>query len=291
MSVLTWDEVGERRFETGVDHGVLYVRASDGSYPQGVPWNGLTAVNEAPTGAEANAVYADNMKYLNLISAEEFEATIEAFTYPLEFEACDGSAEVAPGLTIGQQPRKTFGFAYRTLIGNDVEGTDLGEKIHLVYGALASPTEKARATVNDTPEATPFSWSVTTTPVPITGFKPSAKLTINSLEVAPDRYKDLKDAIYGTVATEAHLPTPSEVMAILEDDRTVVTPTAPTFTPATNTITIPTVTGVTYSIDGTTVSAGPTVITETTTVIAAPSGALYRFPTDADTDWVFVYTP
>ena len=291
MSVLTWDEVGERRFETGVDHGVLYVRASNGTYPQGVPWNGLTAVNEAPTGAEANAVYADNMKYLNLVSAEEFEATIEAFTYPLEFEACDGSAEVAPGLTIGQQPRKTFGFAYRTLVGNDVEGTDLGEKIHLVYGALAAPTEKARATVNDTPEATPFSWSVTTTPVSIAGFKPSAKLTINSLEVAPDRFTDLKDAIYGTVSAEAYLPTPAEVMSILEDTRTVVTPTAPTYTTGTKTITIPTVTGVSYTIDGTAVPAGPKVITATTTVLAVPAGATYRFPTEADTDWVFVYTP
>lgn len=216
MVVLTWDQVGEREYETGVDHGVLFVRASDGSYPLGVPWNGLTAVNEAPTGAESNAQYADNMKYVNLVSAEEFEATIEAYMAPLEFESCDGSAEVVDGLTIGQQPRKTFGFAYRTLIGNDTEGTEYGEKIHLVYGALAAPSEKSRATVNDTPEAMTLSWSITTTPVPVTGYKPTAKLTINSTAVTPTGYAALKEALYGTASEEAYLPSPDEVATLLE---------------------------------------------------------------------------
>ena len=216
MAVLTWDQVGEREYETGVDHGVLYVRASDGSYPEGVPWNGLTAVNESPTGAEANAQYADNIKYVNLVSAEEFEATIEAFMAPLEFEECDGSAEVTDGLTIGQQPRKTFGFAYRTLIGNDTEGTEYGEKIHLVYGALAAPSEKGRATVNDTPEAMTLSWSITTTPVPVTGFKPTAKLTINSTVATPTGYAALKEALYGSAAEEAYLPLPDEVKTLLD---------------------------------------------------------------------------
>lgn len=218
MAVLTWDQVGEREYETGVDHGVLYVRDSDGTYPEGVPWNGLTAVNESPTGAEANPQYADNIKYVNLVSAEEFEATIEAFMAPLEFEECDGSAEVTDGLTIGQQPRKTFGFAYRTLIGNDTDGTEYGEKIHLVYGALAAPSEKGRTTVNDTPEAMTLSWTITTTPVPVTGFKPTAKLTINSTVATPTGYAALKEALYGTAAKEAYLPLPDEVKTLLDTE-------------------------------------------------------------------------
>lgn len=218
MAVLTWDQVGEREYETGVDHGVLYVRDSDGTYPEGVAWNGLTAVNESPTGAESNPQYADNIKYVNLVSAEEFEATIEAFMAPLEFEECDGSAEVTDGLTIGQQPRKTFGFAYRTLIGNDTDGTEYGEKIHLVYGALAAPSEKGRATVNDTPEAMTLSWTITTTPVPVTGFKPTAKLTINSTAATPTGYAALKEALYGTAAKEAYLPLPDEVKTLLDTE-------------------------------------------------------------------------
>lgn len=217
MTELSWDEVGERQYETGVDRGVLYVRGSDGAYPAGVAWNGLTAVNETPTGAESNPVYADNIKYLNLVSAEEFEATIEALMYPIEFEACDGSAELVEGLTISQQPRKIFGFSYRTLMGNDTEGTEYGEKIHVVYGALASPSEKARSTVNDTPEPVPFSWTVTTTPVPVTGFKPTAKLTFNSTVIEPTKYKLITDALYGTSTEEAYLPMPDAFATMLGD--------------------------------------------------------------------------
>ena len=177
---LVWDETGKRFYETGVDHGVLYPMGDDGKYGKGVAWNGLISVSESPSGAEATPLYADNIKYLNLMSAEEFAATIEAYTYPDEFAACDGSAEVATGIMIGQQSRKTFGLAYRTVIGNDVQGNDLGYKIHLIYGCLAAPSEKGYQTINDSPEAITFSWEVSTTPVEVPNFKPTATLIIDS---------------------------------------------------------------------------------------------------------------
>lgn len=216
MAKLVWDAVGERFFETGVDHGVLYVRDNTGAYPTGVAWNGLTTVTESPSGAESNPQYADNMKYLNLVSAEEFGATIEAFTYPDEFGACDGTAEPEPGLLLGQQSRKTFGLCYRTKIGNDVDGQDAGYKLHLVYGALAAPSEKAYATVNDSPEAITFSWELTTSPVNVAGFKPTASLTIDSTKVDPLKLVEIEELLYGNATTGvAHLPLPDAVIALL----------------------------------------------------------------------------
>lgn len=215
MPKLIWDAVGDRFYETGVEKGVLYPQSA-GAYPLGVPWNGLTAVTEKPSGAEATPKYADNIKYLNLQSAEEFSANIEAFTYPDEFEACDGSAEVAVGVTIGQQTRKAFGLCYRTIIGNDTEGADLGYKLHLIYGALAAPTEKGYQTVNDSPEAISFSWEVTTTPVAVPGFKPTATLIVDSTKVDSVKLAALEVLLYGDATTGvAHLPLPEEVMTLL----------------------------------------------------------------------------
>lgn len=217
MSKLVWNDIGERLYETGVRNGVLYPRGVDGDYPTGVVWNGLTAVTESPSGAESTALYADDIKYLNLISAEEFGATIEAFTYPDEFAACDGSLPIAKGVYIGQQARKLFGLSYRTVLGNDVEGNDFGYKLHLIYGAVAAPSEKSYATINDSPEAITFSWEVTTTPTPVEGFKPTASLTINSTKVDPIKLKELETILYGSEGdpgTEARLPLPDEVMAL-----------------------------------------------------------------------------
>ena len=217
MARLQWDKTGERVYESGVDHGVLYVMDGTGAYGTGVVWNGLTAVTESPSGAEPNPQYADNIKYLNLISAEEFGATIEAFTYPKEFEQCDGTASLAPGITIGQQTRKTFGFSYRTKVGNDVEGQDAGYKLHLVYGALAAPSERAYSTINDSPEAITFSWEVTTTAVAVEGHKPTAILTIDSTLVDPADLTALEDLLYGPTTGEGtpKLPLPAEVMALV----------------------------------------------------------------------------
>lgn len=214
MAKLVWDKTGERLYETGVSHGVLYVQDSTGAYPAGVAWNGLTAVTESPSGAEATPLYADDIKYLELRSAEEFGATIEAYTYPTEFEACDGSAELAEGVTIGQQDRKTFGLCYRTIVGNDVKKNDLGYKLHLIYGATASPSEKGYQTVNDSPEAITFSWEVTTTPINVDGFKPTSSLTIDSTKVDKSKLDALEAKLYGTESVEATLPTPDEVAAI-----------------------------------------------------------------------------
>lgn len=217
MGKLTWDKIGERLYETGVDQGVLYPQDVTGTYPLGVAWNGLTAVTESPSGAEANPVYADNIKYLNLVAAEEFGATIEAYTYPDEFAACDGSAEVAKGVMISQQKRKGFGLSYRTAIGNDLDNVDHGYKLHLIYGALAAPSEKAYATMNESPEAITFSWEITTTPAPVTGFKPTASLTVDSTKVDADKLKALEDILYGSAepASEARLPLPDEVIALI----------------------------------------------------------------------------
>lgn len=217
MARLEWDKTGERIYESGVDHGVLYVMDATGNYGTGVVWNGLTAVTESPSGAEPNPQYADNIKYLNLISAEEFGATIEAFTYPKEFEQCDGTASLAPGVTIGQQNRRTFGFSYRTKVGNDVEGQDAGYKLHLVYGALAAPSERAYSTINDSPEAITFSWEITTTAVAVEGYKPTAILTVDSTLVAEAKLTALEDLLYGpsTGTGTPKLPLPSEVMALV----------------------------------------------------------------------------
>lgn len=219
MSKLVWDQTGERYYETGVKMGVLYPQSNSGTYPKGVVWNGLTAVTESPSGAEATPLYADDVKYLNLYSAEEFGATIEAYTYPDEFAECDGSAELAAGVTIGQQNRKAFGLCYRTTIGNDTDGNDHGYKIHIIYGAMASPSEKAYATINDSPEAITFSWEVTTTPVSVSGFKPTASVTIDSTKVNEAKLKQLEAILYGdngsSSTAEARLPLPDEIVTII----------------------------------------------------------------------------
>lgn len=217
MAKLVWDESGKRIYETGVQKGVLYVQDEGGLYPKGVAWNGLTAVTESPSGAEATPLYADDIKYLELRSAEEFGATIEAYTYPEEFEVCDGSASLAKGVSIGQQDRKAFGLCYRTVVGNDVQGNSHGYKLHLIYGAVASPSEKAYATVNDSPEAVTFSWEITTTPVEIEGFKPTASITIDSTKVDPGKLAELEKKLYGDTSTEAQLPLPSEVKTIFAE--------------------------------------------------------------------------
>lgn len=216
MSKLVWDATGERKYETGVRNGVLYVMGEGGTYPKGVAWNGLTAVTESPSGAEATALYADDTKYLNLISAEEFGATIEAYTYPDEFAECDGSATLAAGVTIGQQPRKTFGMSYRTVYGNDVNNESYGYKLHLIYGAVAAPSEKAYATINDSPEAITFSWEVKTTPVNVTGHKPTASLTIDSTKVDKAKLAKIEEILYGKEEIEARLPLPDEIIQILQ---------------------------------------------------------------------------
>lgn len=215
MAKLVWDESGKRLYETGVEKGVLYVQGENGQYQQGVAWNGLTAVTESPSGAEPTALYADDIKYLELFSAEEFGATIEAYTYPAEFEACDGSASLGEGVTIGQQDRKAFGLCYRTIVGNDVKGNENGYKLHLIYGAKAKPSEKAYATVNDSPEAVTFSWEVTTTPVNVAGFKPTASVTIDSTKITPEKLKLIEDKLYGTASEEATLPLPDEIKQII----------------------------------------------------------------------------
>ena len=216
MARLVWDQTGQKTYETGVKQGVLYPQGEGGAYPKGYAWNGLTGVTESPSGAESNPLYADDIKYLNLISAEEFGATIEAYTYPDAFAECDGSAEIAPGVTIGQQARKTFGMAYKTTFGNDVDGNEHGYKLHLIYGALATPSEKAYATINDSPEAITFSWEVTTTPVAVEGFKPTASLTIDSTKVAKDKLTALEDILYGKDSVEARLPLPNEVAELMK---------------------------------------------------------------------------
>ncbi len=214
MAPLTWDDVGEKVYETGVDHGVLYLPDDAGVYNTGVAWNGLTTVTESPSGADPNPQFADNIKYLNITSAEEFGGTIEAFTYPEEFGQCDGTALPAPGVAVGQQGRKMFGLCYRTRVGNDVDGVDHGFKLHLIYGAQASPSEKAYATINDSPAAINFSWAITTTPVPVTDLKPTALIVVDSTTVDPADLAALEDLLYGKAATEAALPTPDAVIAL-----------------------------------------------------------------------------
>ena len=217
MAKIEWDKTGERLYETGVKNGVLYVQEG-GVYPKGVAWNGLTAVTESPSGAEATPLYADDIKYLNLLSAEEFGATIEAYTYPDEFAECDGSAALADGVMIGQQPRKAFGLCYRTTIGNDTNGNDYGYKLHIIYGALAAPSEKAYATINDSPEAITFSWEVTTTPVNVTGAKPTAYITIDSTKADPAKLAALEDILYGKngePGNEPRLPLPDEIKTLM----------------------------------------------------------------------------
>ena len=216
MAKLVFDAVGSRFFETGVKNGVLFVQGDNGEYENGVVWNGLTAVTESPSGAEATPLYADDMKYVVLYSTEEFGATIEAYTYPEEFEQCDGSAQLGTGVTIGQQQRKAFGLVYKTVIGNDVQGQDLGYKIHIIYGAKAAPSEKAFATINDSPEAVTFSWEVSTVPVPVEGHRPTSTLVIDSTKVDAEKLAAIEDKLFGSESTESTLPLPDEIATMLK---------------------------------------------------------------------------
>lgn len=215
MGPLVWDQIGEKLYETGVEKGVLYVQDANGLYPKGVAWNGLTAVTESPSGAEATPVYADNGKYLSLMSAEEFAATVEAYMYPDEFAECDGSAELVAGVSIGQQTRKGFGMVYKTLVGNDVADVAYGYKLHIIYGAKASPSEKNYATVNDSPEANALSWELNTTPVPVTGHKPTATIVIDSTKVDATKLAALEKILFGDTASEARLPLPDEIKTLM----------------------------------------------------------------------------
>lgn len=293
MTALVWDKVGERVFETGVDRGVLYLPNTAGAYDEGFAWNGLTTVTESPSGAEANPQYADNIKYLNLYSAEEFGATIEAFTYPDEFAQCDGTAMPQPGVAVGQQTRKMFGLSYRTKVGNDVDGVDYGYKLHLVYGAMAAPSEKGYATINESPEAITFSWELTTTPaeVGIVGgntYKPTASITIDSTKVDATALATLEQFLYGTVGTDPSLPSPADVLTLFEGTVTTVTPTAPTYNSTTDMITIPAITGVNYYIDDELVTGDYGPITTNTLVVARPATG-YKFPAVVDDDWLITF--
>jgi hypothetical protein len=291
MTKLLWDKTGERTYETGVDHGVLYEIDEAGEYSSGVSWNGLTTVTESPAGAEATPTYADNIKYLNLISVETFGATIEAYTFPEEFEKYDGNASPTSGVHIGQQTRKPFGFCYRTRKGNDVDATDFGYKLHLVYGALAAPSEKAYASINDSPEAITFSWELSTNPVQVgtiggVDYAPTASITVDSTKVDPAKLAILEDQLYGTVSTSPSMPLPADVIAMMSTTLTLATPTQPTYNSSTKTITIPAITGVRYTINGDTVAAGSVVITQDTIVVAYPVTG-YKFPPVIDTDWFY----
>lgn len=294
MTTLVWDQSGERLYETGVDHGVLYI-PTDGLYDEGVAWNGLYAVTESPSGAEPTPLYADNIKYLNLISREEFGGTIEAYTYPDEFGQCDGTASPQNGVLVGQQTRHSFGLSYRTKVGNDEVADDLGYKLHLVYSALAAPSEKAYSTINDTPEAITFSWEFSTTPVFVTGLKPTAIITIDSTKVDAGMLATLEDALYGTGASEPRLPLPDEVITMFAGATTPVTPTEPSFVAATGVITIPTVTGVRYRRDDTNaIVTGTVTITtpgDSLIITAEPVSGAYSFTAFSDDDWSFTRTP
>lgn len=287
---LVWDETGKRFYETGVDHGVLYLPDSQGAYVDGVSWNGLTTVTESPAGAEANAQYADNIKYLNLFSAETFGGTIEAFTYPDEFAPFDGLAIPSPGVVVGQQHRGTFGLCYRTRLGNDVEGEDFGYKLHLIYGCKASPSEKAYSTINDSPAPIAFSWAISTTPVAVPGLKPTSQITIDSTQVDADTLAALEDILYGTAGVDPSLPLPGTIIAMFAGGVTPVAANQPAYDVATDTITIPTVAGVTYYINDVPVPAGPVTITQDTVVTARANDGYVLTP-GTDDDWFYNYTP
>ena len=291
MAVLDWDAVGQRFYETGVDHGVLDIPDVSGAYVDGVAWNGLVSVSESPSGAESTKQYADNIPYLNLTSAEEFAATIEAFTYPDEFLQFDGVATPEPGVFVAQQNRKPFGLSYRTILGNDLEGNDYGYKIKLVYGLTAAPSEKQFQTVNDSPEPITFSWEVSSIPVAVTGLKPTSILTIDSTVVDPASLTTLMNAIYGTAGTDPRLPLPDEVIAMFAGSQTLVTTVEPTFTAGTGAIVIPTVTGVQYrrADTGAVVTGTVTIATPgaSLTIRAFPASGAYAFTPASDDDWVF----
>ena len=289
MTALTWDEEAKRLFETGVDHGVLYpLDKETGIYSPGVAWNGLTAVNEKPAGAAPTPQWADNIKYLNLLSIETFDATVEAWTYPSEWGACDGSAAPSSGVSLGQQNRQTFGLVYRTVVGNAVDA-NLGFKLHLIYGALAAPSEKDYSTINDTPAPVQFSWDLSTTPVAVTNYKPVSLITVDSTLVDPDNYAALCTILYGDVGVDPLLPTPDAVIALFAGAVTEVTTVAPTFNPTGHLVTIPSTTGVVYYMDGAVIASGTHAITEDKVITAIPASGYVFSPISVDA-WHIIYS-
>lgn len=299
MTQITWSGTGEKRFETGVDHGVLYIPDNNGAYSLAFAWNGLTTVTESPSGAESNKQYADNQVYLNLVSAEEFGGTIEAFTYPDAFAQCDGTYVTSGGILIGQQARKAFGLSFRTLIGDDTQGTTRGYKIHLIYGALASPSEKAYATVNDSPEALAFSWEFDTTPVQVGTIgsdvlKPTSLIVIDSTKFTAAQMKSLEDILYGTAGTDGRLPLPAEVVSIFSGSTTTVNlassgANSPTYNSATHVVTLPAVTGVQWKVNGVNKAAGvqpALTVGQTAVVTAVPTEG---YVLTGDDDWTYNY--
>ena len=294
MTRLAWDKVGERFYETGVSNGVLFLTNATGQYTNGVAWNGLTGVTASPSGAESTKQYADNIAYLNLTSAEEFGGTIEAFQSPVEFDECDGTAKPVPGIAVGQQTRKPFAFSWQTIVGNDTEGQDHAYKIHVAYGAQAAPSEKAYATVNDSPEAITLSWTFTTTPTPITpelvvngrALKPTAYLSFDSRDFTEAKMQELKDVLYGTPTQNPRLPSPRELIDLMQSTLTESEPEAPIFDDVDNTLAIPNTTGVVYTINGIPVSDEIT-LTESTVVYAVPAVG-YKFPPVTQTQFVFI---
>lgn len=296
MAELVWDATGQRLYETGVDHGVLYIPDENGVYDDGVAWNGLTTVTESPSGAESTKTYADNIPYLNLVSVEEFGATVEAYTFPEEFAQFDGLAVPVAGVYVGQQSRRAFGLSYRTLLGNDLAGTDYGYKLHLIWNATAAPSEKAYATVNDSPEAITFSWELTTIPVSAgAGLKPTASITIDSTKVDPADLATLEDLLYGTVGTDPQLPTPEAVIAIFAGGITEVNMATfanqPSYNSGTHVVTIPSVAGVTFSINGEDVAAGaqPALAVGETAEIEARATNSATHVLVGDTEWDYDY--
>jgi len=292
MSVLQWDQTGEKVYENGVEKGVFYTVNAAGDYTNGYAWNGLVSVTESPSGAEVNKQYADNRVYASLRSAEEFGATVEAFTYPPEsVAALDGAATPTPGVAVGQQGRSTFGMSYVTKIGNDLN-PDAGEKIHLVYGATANPSEKAYTTVNDSPEAATFSWELTTTPVDVgtvnsVEYKPTSTITIDTTKEDPAAVSTLKEFLYGTAGTDPSLPSPAAVLAIFTSATLTATPTEPTYDTTTNVMTVPSIAGVSYyDDDDTLLATGPQPAFTRNHVITARPNVGYKFPPDIDTDWL-----
>jgi hypothetical protein len=295
MTKIDWDGTGDRTYETGVSQGVLYQLDNTGAYVSGVAWNGLTTVTEKPGGADSNPQYADNIKYLNLLATETFGATIEAYTYPIEFEQNDGSAAPTPGVTVGQQPRKPFGFCFKSLKGNDTEGNAHGYKLHLIWNALAAPSEKAYATVNDSPSPIGFSWDVSTTPTSVgtvlgVPYAPTASMTIDSTEVDPAKLATLEDYLYGTVSDDPTMPSPAQVITIMASTLTSATPTAPTYSSSTDLITIPTVTGVEYYIDGVLVPPGDFGPITSNKLVKARPATGYKFPAEQQDEWGITYS-
>jgi hypothetical protein len=291
MTRLAWDNIGERFYETGVDQGVLYLPDANGVYNQASAWNGLTTVTESPSGAESNPQYADNIKYLDLLSAEEFGATIEAFTYPDAFAECDGTARPSPGVILGQQGRKLFGLVYRTKVGNDVAGSDKGHKLHLIYGAQAAPSEKAYSTINDSPEPLTFSWEITTTPVPVTGYKPAALMVIDSTKVTAAKLTQLDDILFGTAGDAPRLPLPNEVISIfgagVVNVSTKTLANQPSYNETTRVVTLPAVTGVQWVYNGVQVAAGarPAIPAGSTAEVQALAQPGYNI--QGDDRWVY----